>query len=101
MKRALHHIALLAVILLALPGSSAAQEAGAFARRGFGADGVATGNALVAGAGASPGYNPASITPCRTINTRGSNVVVSLFFSSSFSSSLVSTPAAVFASANK
>jgi hypothetical protein len=49
--------AVLAAAAAALPASG--QDAGAFARNGFGPRGVAMGNALGAVAGASPWYNPA------------------------------------------
>lgn len=54
-------LTLLWIFLLLVPGGAAAQSAGAFSRMGFGARGIALGNALVAdGLGdGSPYYNPA------------------------------------------
>ena len=60
MRRALHIVTLLLATLLGADGALA-QQAGAFARYGFGARGIAMGNAVVADASgfASPYYNPA------------------------------------------
>lgn len=63
MKRPFRFVPSLALALLmgALAGPALAQSAGAFARMGFGARGIAMGNALVADAAGdvSPYYNPA------------------------------------------
>lgn len=57
----MRHTSILALILLLCAAPAAAQHAGAFARMGFGARGMAMGNAVTADATgyASPYYNPA------------------------------------------
>lgn len=47
------------VVLMAMPGVAGAQAPAAFSRLGFGARGVAMGNAAAADSAASPYYNPA------------------------------------------
>ena len=71
-------LSLALLLLLLLPNAASAQSAGAFARLGFGARGMAMGNAQTADAAASAFYNPA-LAPFVTRQTLQASVALMTF----------------------
>lgn len=86
----IHIVGLMLVAAALAPRGARAQDAGAFARQGFGPEGIAMGNAVSAVPGASPFYNPAlaPFTPAQRLDAS----VASLAFDRSVQTVQFATP---------